>query len=71
MDADDLACGEEVGEDSQGFAVVRVVEGWDEDEVVGDVEVAVACGQALAFKDDGRGHGQFDDVEGLALQVAG
>ncbi len=52
------------------MAVVAVVEGGDEDEIVGDVEVGVAGGQALAFEDDGRGHGEFDDFEGLVLEVA-
>ena len=38
--------------------------------VVGDVEVGVAGGEALAFEEDGRGHGEFDDLEGLACEVA-
>ena len=67
MDADDLAGGEAVGDDVEGDAVVCVVEGGDEDERVGDVEVGVAGGEALALEEDGRGHGQFDDLEGLAL----
>ena len=37
---------------------LAVVEGGDEDERVGDVEVGVAGGEALALEDDGRGHGQ-------------
>ena len=67
VDADDFAGGEAGGDDVERVAVVCVVEGGDEDERVGDVEVGVAGGEALAFEEDGRGHGEFDDVEGLAL----
>ena len=70
MDADDVAGGEAFGDDVEGVAVVAVVEGGDEDEVVGDVEVGVAGREALALEDYGRGHGEFDDVEGLALTFA-
>ena len=66
VDADDFAGGEAGGDDVEGAAVVGVVEGGDEDERVGDVEVGVAGGEALAIEDDGRGHGEFDDLEGLA-----
>ena len=59
--------GKQRGDDVEGVAVVGVVEGGDEDERVGDVEVGVAGGQALAFEEDGRGHGEFDDLEGLAF----
>src|SRR5579859_3617893 len=70
VDADDFARGEAGGDDVEGVAVVRVVEGGDEDERVGDVEVGVAGGEALAFEEDGRGHGEFDYVERLALLFA-
>ena len=53
VDADDLAGGEAGGDDVEGEAVVGVVEGGDEDEAVGDVEVGVAGGEALAFEEDG------------------
>ena len=39
--------GKELGEDAERDAVVRIVEGRDQDEAVGDVEVGVAGGQAL------------------------
>jgi len=71
VDADDLAGGEAGGDDVEGAAVVGVVEGGDEDERVGDVEVGVAGGEALALEDDGRGHGEFDDLEGFAFVGAG
>ena len=70
MDADDLAVGEAAGDDVEGVAVVAVVEGGDEDERVGDVEVGVAGGEALAFEDYGRRHGEFDDLEWLVVEVA-
>ena len=54
----------------RAMAILRIVEGGDEHSAVRDVEVGVAGGQALAFEDDGRGHGQLDDVERLALKVA-
>ena len=48
------------------MAVVGVVEGGYEDQVVGDVEVGVAGGEALAFEEDGGGHREVEDLEGLA-----
>src|SRR5277367_1089618 len=70
VDADDFAGGEAAGDDVEGVAVLAVVEGGDEDEIVRDVEVGVAGGEALAFEDYGRGHGEFDDLEGFVLEVA-
>ena len=71
VDADDFAVGEAAGDGVEGVAVVGVVEGGDEDERVGDVEVGVAGGEALAFEGDGVGHGEFDDLEGFAFVWAG
>src|ERR1700730_6283108 len=70
VDADDLAVGEAARDDVEGVAVVAVVEGGDEDERVGDVEVGVAGGEALAFEDYRRGHGEFDYFEGFVVEVA-
>ncbi len=66
----DFAGGEAGGDDVEGVAVVGVVEGGDEDEAVGDVEVGVAGGEALAFEDDRGGHWELDDLEGVTCQVA-
>ena len=66
-----IAGGEAGGDDVEGVAVVAVVEGGDQNEAVGDIEVGVAGGEALAFEDYRVGHGEFDDVEGLVLEVAG
>ena len=63
VDADDLAAGEELGQGVQGDAVGGIVEGRDQDEAVGDVEVGVAGRQPLAVEDDRPGHGQGHDVE--------
>lgn len=71
VDADDVAGGEAGGDGVERTAVVGVVEGGDEDRVVGDVEVGVAGGEALAFEDDRGGHGEFDDMERVAGEVAG
>jgi hypothetical protein len=70
VDADDLAGGEASGDGVEGDAVVGIVEGGDKDKRVGDVEVGVAGGQALAFEDDGRGHGEGNDLEWLARSAA-
>ena len=70
MDADDVAGGEAGGEGVEGVAVVQVVEGGHEDAGVGDVEVGVAGGEALALEEDGRGHGERHDFKGGAVEVA-
>jgi len=70
VDADDVAGGKAGGDGVESDAVVGVVEGGDQDERVGDVKVGVAGGEALAFEDDGCGHGNRDDAEGLAVKIA-
>src|ERR1035437_94986 len=67
VDADDFAVGEAGGDDVERAAVIRSIEGGDQYQAVGDVEVGVAGREALAFEDDGRGHGEFDDLEWLDL----
>src|ERR1035441_9783239 len=71
VDADGFAGGKAGGDDVERVAILRIIEGGDEDERVGNVEVGVAGGEALAGKDNRRGHGKLDDLEGLAAQVAG
>ena len=71
MDADDLAVGEELGQGVQGHAIRRVVEGRDEHQAVGDVEVGIARRQALAVEEDRSGHGQRDHAERLTVLVHG
>ncbi len=56
---------------SSAATVGRVVEGRDQHQAVGDVEVGVAGRQPLAFEDDRAGHGQLDDAERLSVLVAG
>ena len=62
-DADDLAVGKELGEFVEGEAIFGVVEGGYEYQLVGDVEVGVAGGEALAVEEDGFGQGEFFDAE--------
>ena len=52
------------------MAIVRVVEGGNEDDRVRDVEVGIAGGQALAFEVDGRRHRQRDDLVRIACKIA-
>jgi len=71
VDADNFAGGEELGEDVEGDAVVGIVERWDEDQSVGDVEVGVAGGEALVAEHDRARQGQLDQRELLAGEGAG
>ena len=60
----DLAVREEGGQGIEGDAVVGVIEGGDEDDMVCDVEIGVASRQTLVVEDDGLRHGQGDDCAG-------
>ena len=71
VDADNLAVGEELGQGVERNAIGGVVERGNQNEAVGDVEVGVAGGQALAIEEDGGGHGQGHDAERLAVLIAG
>lgn len=71
MNTNDFALWEACRDDIEGMAVVAIVEGWDEYQVVGDVEVGVTGRKALAFKDHRSGHGELHDLEGIALEIAG
>src|SRR5579859_5188151 len=68
--ADDIAAGENLGQNVEGEAVVAVVEGGHEDDAVGEVEIGVAGGDALIAEDDGARHGQLDDGELSAVRSA-
>ena len=63
--------GKSCGQGVERLAVGGVVEGRDEHQTVGDVEVGVAGRQPLAVEDDRLGHRQRDDAERLAVLVAG
>jgi len=71
VDSDDAPVGEAVRDDVEGVAVVGVVEGGDEHQIVGDIEVGVAGWEALVVEDHRGGHGQLDDTELLAVGIAG
>ena len=68
-DADDFAAGEKTGEGVECDAVVRVVEGGDDHEFVGDVEIRVAGGETLVVEIDRRGHGERFDAKGAAVEI--
>src|SRR5512135_550678 len=70
VDADDPAVGEERGQGVERLAVGRVIEGRDEHQAVGDVEVGIAGWEPLPPEDDRLGHRQVDDAERLAVLVA-
>ncbi len=69
VDGDDGAVFELVFEDGEGAGVVGIIEDGDEDCSIGDVEVGVAGGEALAFEVNGLGEWKFDDVEGFVAGV--
>lgn len=64
-----FAIWEEAGQGVESYAIVRVVEGGDDDESVGDVKVCVARGEALAFEINGGGHRQGFDAKRAAVVV--
>ena len=68
MDADDVAIGKKLSQDSESDAVVGIVEGRHEDKAVGDVEVGVAGGKTLVAEDNRTWQGQFDEGELLAVE---
>lgn len=70
IDTDDAAIWEEFLEDCEGLWVFRALVGWDEDDLIGDIEVSVTGWEALAVVFDPARHGKFDDAEGIAVQVA-
>src|SRR5581483_3663428 len=69
VDADDVALGEQIREDVEGYAIVRVVEHRDQHNAVCDVEVGVGRWQTLAAEDYRSGHREFNDVELAAVLV--
>ena len=71
MDANHFAGWEKLGKNVERFAVIRIVEGRDENQTIRDVEVAITGWQTLAFKDHWRWHRQLDNTEWLACEVAG
>ena len=71
MDSGDGAGGEALDEGVEGEAIVGVVKGGDEDEIVCDVEVGVTSGKTLILEDDGGGHWKGTDGEGFVVKRAG
>ncbi len=70
VDADDLAIGKQLGQNVQRHAVVGIMKCRHQHQPIGDIEIRIAGGQALAAKDDGARQRQFDDRELLSVQRA-
>src|SRR5580658_7484890 len=68
-DTNDLTIWEEPRERSECDAIVGVVEGWDQYQAVGDIEICVARWQALAVEVNRLRHGQRLDSQQLAVLV--
>ena len=69
VDGDDLAGGEDLGESVESNAVIGVVEYWNENSPVRDIEIGVACGQAATLENYRARHGEFDDLKLLAVLI--
>src|SRR6266404_6456049 len=50
----------------QSHAIVRIIERWDEHDLIGDVEICVACGKALPIEIDGRSEEHTSELQSLA-----
>ncbi len=57
VDSDDPSVRKALGQGTQRDAVVRIVERRNQNHVVGDVEIRVACRKPLAVEVERRGHG--------------
>src|ERR1700738_509755 len=68
-DADDLAAGEKAGEGVESDAIVGVIERRNDHELVGDIKIGVAGGQALIIEINWRGHGKRFNSERAAVEV--
>src|SRR5215510_13734625 len=66
VNADDGMVGEYLSQNTEGDAVLRIVERGNEDRGVRDIEVRVAGGESPAVEQHGRGHRQVDDLESTA-----
>ena len=71
MDADDFPLRKKLGKNVQRHAVVGIVEGGNQNQTVGDIEIGVTGRQALATKDHRPRHRQLDQRELLIVQRAG
>src|SRR5207249_8961041 len=62
VDSHDRSILDQLGEHAEGHAVLRIVERRHQDGAVGDVEVRIARGEALAVEMERRGHRQIDHL---------
>src|SRR5580698_5945817 len=70
MNANDLALGKNLSENTQRHAVVGIMKGWHEHQIVGDIKIRVTGGQPLAAKNNWARQRQFHKSELLAIQSA-
>src|SRR4029077_7693385 len=70
MDPHNLAAGKETSNDVECDPIIRIVEGRDQDKIVGDIKVAIAGGQPLSPEDDRAGKRQFDDFQLASLKIS-
>jgi hypothetical protein len=71
IDTNDLAIREELLESIEGDAVGRVVEDGYQYYRIGDIEIGVGGREGLPVIDHRIGHGEGDDAEGAAVEIAG
>src|SRR5260370_1879747 len=69
VDAGDFAAWKEIGKSVERHAVVGIVEGRNQNQIVGDVKIGVAGGQPPALEDDGAGKRQGNDPELTSLKI--
>ena len=60
--ADDLTVWEQAVENVQSNPIVGVIESWDQNQIVGNVEVGITCGETPSFENNRPRHGQLNDV---------
>jgi hypothetical protein len=71
VNANDFTRGKKPGDGVEGHAVIGIVEGRNQDQIVGDIKIGVAGGEALSAKDHRAGKRQVNDPQLAAMEVSG
>ena len=71
VDANDFTLGKQAGKNVERDTVIGIIEGGNEDEIVGDIKVGVAGGQTLSAKDDRAGKRQLNDLKPASVKISG
>src|SRR5476649_106266 len=71
VDTNDLALRENACKDVKSAAIVRIVEGGNQHQAIGDVKISITGGQTLSTEDDRAGKRQFDDLQLASMRVSG